>query len=118
VEALMLKSRIPEIAAELQFLIEGGLAAGAEVVAEAAKQRVPVETGELRDAIHVDKEPEGVYVIAGDSRTFYAHFVEHGTTRTAPRPFLVPALEASRGEIEKIASAGLRKAVEGLSVKF
>jgi len=57
-----------------------------------------VRTGRLRGSItwNLAEDLEGVYVDVG-SNVFYAPFVELGTTRMAPRPFLVPALEAGRG---------------------
>jgi HK97 gp10 family phage protein len=106
----MLKSRFPAIAAELDVLAREGLKAGIGIVAERAQERVPVETGELRDAIHTASEPEGEYVVAGDSHAFYGHLVEHGTTYTPPRPFLVPALEESRKEVLTLVKAALRRA--------
>lgn len=104
----MLKSRFPAIAAELEPLTREALKAGVDIVQERAQARVPVETGELRDAIHTSSEPEGEYVVAGDSHAFYGHLVEHGTTHTPPRPFLVPALEESKKEILGLVVAALR----------
>jgi len=106
---MSLKSRIPAIAAELDVLAREGLKAGVEVVQRSAQARVPVETGELRDAIHTQSEPEGEYVIAGDNRAFYGHLVEHGTSHTPPRPFLVPALEENRKEILTLVKTALKR---------
>ena len=108
----MLKSRLPAIAAELHGLVEAALQPGAHLIADAAKQRAPVETGELRDAIHVDTQPEGVYVIAGDNKVFWGHLVEHGTSHSAPEPFLVPALEANRKAVVKLAKQALKRGLE------
>lgn len=105
----MLKSRLPAIAAELHGLVEAALQPGAHLVEAAAKERVPVESGELRDAIHVDTQPEGVYVIAGDNKTFYGHLVEHGTSHSPPEPFLVPALEANRAAVVELAKHALKQ---------
>jgi HK97 gp10 family phage protein len=107
----MLKSRLPAIAAELHGLIEAALVPGAQIVAEQAKQRVPVESGDLRDAIHVDTQPEGVYVIAGNRNVFYGHMVEHGTSHSPPEPFLVPALEANQKTVVELAKQALKRGV-------
>jgi HK97 gp10 family phage protein len=108
----MLKSRFPAIAAELEPLTRGALEAGAELVSTAAKGRVVVgeRTPHLRDAIHTDSEPEGVYVVAGDKETFYGHMVEHGTSHSAPQPFLIPALEETRSEVLALVAEALRHA--------
>jgi HK97 gp10 family phage protein len=106
----MLKSRLPQIAVEIDIVVDEALERGAENVAHAAQVRVPVDTGKLRDAIHVESEREGKYVVAGDGgEVFYGHMVEHGTTRQPPRPFLVPALEESRNEVVNIVSVALRR---------
>lgn len=95
----MLRSRLPEISVEIHVIVQEALEQGAEEVVLQAKQQVPVNTGRLRDAIHTDTEPEGVYVVAGDDEAWYGHLVEHGTAKTPPRPFLVPALDERRSEV-------------------
>lgn len=89
-----LKSRIPEIIANLPGEIEGALKATADAIAEGAKSRVPVDSGALRDAIHVEEVEGGYTVVAGSSEAFYGHIVEHGSSRVPPRPFLIPAAES------------------------
>lgn len=97
-----LVSRIPEIIAALPEDIGPALEEGANAIAADAQQRVPVDTGRLRDAIHVEKgEGDLTYaVVAGDDAVFYGHIVEHGGVNTPARPFLVPAAEARKADIE------------------
>lgn len=56
-----------------------------------------VRTGRLRSSIswRVDTDGFGAYADIG-SAVEYARYVELGTDRMAPRPFLRPALEAAR----------------------
>lgn len=103
----MYKSRLPEIAAELLPRLEAAAAEAAGIIEQAAKARVPVDTGRLRNAIHVEHDDGGFAVIAGDTETFYGHIVEHGGNNTAARPFMIPALEESRGAIQKLAKTAL-----------
>jgi HK97 gp10 family phage protein len=105
----MLTSRIPRITVEMLPAVELALKAGAETVAAAARDRVPVETGKLRDAIHVERDGIGFEVRAGDTDAFYGHIVEHGSTHTAPHPFLIPALEATRGEVVAEVRAAIKR---------
>jgi HK97 gp10 family phage protein len=107
----MVRSRIPQITAELRPRLDAALRDGAEKIAAAAKQRVPVQSGALRTAIHTETDADGVYVIAGDNDAFYGHMVEFGTTHTPARPFLIPALEETSGEVVKDARNAVRRSV-------
>lgn len=104
----MLTSRLPQIAASLPSRMKAVAEAGAEKIAEDAKARVHVDSGALRDAIHVDSQPEGVYVVAGDTDAFYGHLEEFGSSHSAPHPFLVPALEENVAGIERMAAGALK----------
>jgi HK97 gp10 family phage protein len=103
------KSRLAKIEAELVAKVEAVAADAARRAAAKAKDRVPVASGKLRDAIHVERDGYAEYlVIAGDNEAFYGHIVEHGSVRVPPRPFMVPAAEATRDEARKLLIAALR----------
>lgn len=64
----------------------------------------PVDTGRLRASINIDKPEQYLYLVGtnlsihnvnekGESTGGYAEYVEFGTSKMAPRPFLRPALE-------------------------
>lgn len=108
---MALKDGLPDIIAELEPAVRAALIRGAQEVTEAAKNRVPVETGRLQRAIHWEITDEGVEVIAGDHDAFYGHIVEHGSAAygTPPHPFLVPALEERRGDVVDGIRAAIRK---------
>ncbi len=103
-----LKSRIPEIIATLPPEVEQALRPGAEAIATEAKARVPVETGTLRDAIHVEKVDEGFSIVAGDNNAFYGHIVENGSVYTPAHPFLIPSAESQRMAVAAFVQAVLR----------
>ena len=63
--------------------------AAAERVAEAAREACPVDTGKLRNSISVSAEGNSAVVSAN---TDYAAYVEFGTSKQSPQPFLAPAL--------------------------
>jgi hypothetical protein len=110
-----LQSKFTEIAVKLEPAVLAAALAGAELVAEGARERVPVVTGRLRDAIHVEEDPEGAAVVAGDSKAWYGHIVEHGHvaqdgSTVAPRPFLIPSLEANRDGVIALVAAAIKKA--------
>ncbi len=57
----------------------------AEEACAAAKRRAPVETGRLRDSIHVVQEGLTARVVAGCG---YAAAVEFGTQNAPAQPFM------------------------------
>ena len=77
---------------------------GARRVAERAREIVPVRTGRLRDSIMVEggieaDVDEAFQPIAVVATAPYASFVEDGTSKMTPRPFLEPALEEIEPEV-------------------
>jgi HK97 gp10 family phage protein len=98
------------------------LIACAEIVAEKARARCPVGTitrpvgkgkswqerkpGDLKRTIRVvrkhDSNSRNVRIYAGNRDVYYARFVERGTSKTAAQPFLRPALNASKADIQSV----------------
>src|SRR2546427_12691763 len=77
---------------------------GARRVAERAREIVPVRTGRLRDSIIVEggievDVDEAFQPIAVVATAPYASFVEDGTAKVTPRPFLEQALEEIEPEV-------------------
>lgn len=104
-----LSSRIPEIIAELPVIVDAAMKESARLVEQDAKERVPVRTGKLRDAIHTERKSWATYeVVGGDGEAFYGHMVEFGTEHSGGEPFLVPALEENREVTVQIVTSGLR----------
>lgn len=63
-----------------------------------AKLRAPVDTGFLRASIQtevVDELTSRVFVGAS-----YGIYVEYGTTKSRPQPYLTPAIEKARSTME------------------
>jgi HK97 gp10 family phage protein len=96
------------IAASMDRLEECG-----EVVAEDARRRVPVASGKLKDTIRVRRlkgDPRrNVRIYAGNrikDGAFYAHMIEYGTVKMRAKPFLRPALNASKSKIQSILRNG------------
>lgn len=93
------------------------VAAGASVVRKAARQAAPKDTGNLEKAIVMKRkrvtnltEEYNVAIRVGKRQdiknakagkgalgkdAFYARFLEFGTVKMSPRPFLGPALETN-----------------------
>ena len=95
-----LKSRFPEIEVRLAKGVSNAVKDGAEDIAESARQKVHVRSGELQNRIHVERQGAAEYaVVAGDSEAFYGHMLENGTDIAPPYPFLMPAAEENKHEI-------------------
>lgn len=62
-------------------------------VAGKAKQKVPIDTGNLKRAITHKMLDEGYTGEIGTYDVHYAPHVEYGTSRTPAKPYLHPSLE-------------------------
>ncbi len=63
----------------------------AEQGLEVAQRLVPVDTGELRDSLHVEDAPDGgKRIVAG---TDHWQFPEFGTSEMAAEPYLRPIID-------------------------
>lgn len=122
-----LTSDLSDISSGIPDAVREALKESAEKMAEGARSRVPVDTGELRDSIEVVPYNEpgfvGYRVVAGatadqlratkwdrktGTRTYtggmregapYAHWVEYGSVHNVPaHPFLTPQLWEKRDE--------------------
>lgn len=82
-------------------------------VQNGARERVPVDTGRLRNSIAHVIDLDGMRAVIG-TNVEYAPYVELGTFRASAQPYLFPAFEAEKPKIR----ARLRKALndEGRSV--
>ena len=108
--SVRLVNRFPQIILELEPKTSLALGEGADSIAEAAKARVPVATGALRDAIHVEFEGGGDWAVVaggGEKNVYYGHMVEFGTRHSPARPYLIPATEARRDYVASLAKTAL-----------
>lgn len=74
-----------------------------------AQARVPVDTGNLKNSIGVDFERLGFE--AGPTAN-YGHYVEYGTSRMDPKPYLRPAFETATEPLPEIMGQVGMKALE------
>lgn len=83
-------------------------------IAEAAKERVPVDEGVLKESIavspklsyrqrkkHRKAHPDDVEVFVGAGRNPQAHLQEFGTSKAPAQPFLRPAWDANKNGVLK-----------------
>ena len=75
-------------------------------VVRVGKRNAPVDTGNLRSSITGNTAGTGLVGEAGPTAN-YGGFVERGTSRMAPQPYMAPALDAVEPSfMEAMARAG------------
>jgi len=79
---------------------------GAMVIEGDAKRRCPVDTGFLRNSIQ--SAPEGLSGAQVGPHAEYAAYVEYGTVNMTAQPYMRPALEAKRAEVQRVVRDVLR----------
>jgi len=83
-------------------------------IEELARELVPVDTGALKASIEAQQEsPYRWVVTAGNEAVDYAEYVENGTTRQPPQPYLTPAADEMRGPFLEKVGVILREAANG-----
>lgn len=109
-------------------VVEAALVAGAEEIAQEARKLAPVDTGTLRDSIQVvssregmrlylKSQADGATVYVGpvgsdeDGDVYYARYIEFGTSRHAPNPFLRPAIAAKADAAGLVTVRRLQKVI-------
>ena len=91
-----LKSRLPEVSAEIRPRVGRAVKSTAQDIEADAKERAPVLTGALRDSLITERAGAASYRVG--SPLYYSRFVELGTVHAAAEPFLIPAAEAHTEE--------------------
>ncbi|MFI7691784.1 HK97-gp10 family putative phage morphogenesis protein [Nonomuraea sp. NPDC049655] len=107
-ELARLEVAIDNATAKTQAMVKAAVKkTGLDTVA-AAQSLAPVDTGNLKNSIGVDFDPDGYGFEAGATAN-YAGYVEFGTSRMAPQPYLGPAFaRTSEQFVEAIESIGGR----------
>lgn len=94
-----MRSNRRQVEAELRTLLRRKNSAAGLIVQNEAKRRCPVDSGRLRASVTHDADEAGAVV---GTNVEYAPYVELGTRYQDPQPFLVPALDAVRGELRRL----------------
>lgn len=72
-------------------------------VERAAKTNAPVDTGNLRNSITTQISGGGMTAEIGPAAA-YGIYVEMGTRRMRPQPYMLPALQSQQGAFEQAVS--------------
>jgi len=92
--------RMPE---NIQDGIRAAVEESAETIRDEVKNTVGVHTGRLRERVRVREIGDGTQADVGwfDDDTYYAQFVEFGTSKITANPVLTRAGEAERKEFPR-----------------
>jgi HK97 gp10 family phage protein len=87
-----------------------------EIVLAEVKQRAPVRTGKLRDNI-VKEDPtvkaDEITLNVGPNREgFYGYFLEAGTSKLAPHPWIRPAHKAAKPKVDRFVADEIAKLID------
>lgn len=90
--------------------LEDELGRVAEITVQTAKRKVPVRTGKLRDSIDAEVSRKG-WTIEVDiwASEPYAAFVENGTSKSPPQPFMKPAKQEAERRLPEAVQRAFRK---------
>ena len=110
-----LRAKLRRIEKELPGTITAACIKGADVIAGAARAKVPHgATGNLAAGVAVQPTKRGAWVrvdaVADDDREYAGH-VEYGTSRMPARPFLRPAVDGSRSRVLRAVADALHDAL-------
>ncbi|MBT2538677.1 HK97-gp10 family putative phage morphogenesis protein [Arthrobacter sp. ISL-69] len=98
------------------FLIRGAVRKTTADIAADAKRLAPVDTGFLRSSIQTSSAGSNANVAQGtvQAQSEYSKYVEFGTSRTAPQPFMGPAADGQEQNLQQAVSQILGQLGEGL----
>lgn len=104
------KDNSKAVKAALEAAILEALQGIGEAAEKHAKEKAPVDTGNLRDHIRhaVSEDEKAVYIGTYDKEVPYALYVEVGTHKMAAQPYLKPAAADHKGEYRKIIEDALK----------
>lgn len=124
--SVTVKSYRPQVEARIMGNLEKGVSNAGMIVARQAKENVTrpgpsgildhwwKDTGELAGSIadeggngifRIEKTPNEISVLVG-TKVVYGLYLEMGTPRMPPYPWLFPAVELKRGEIAEAIKTG------------
>lgn len=90
----------------------------AKIVADAAKARAPIRTGQLRNSIRAGANRRGAYVRAGNARVPYAGPIHFGwrVHHIKPNPFIYDAGDARIDAVKAIYEKQINELIAALGL--
>jgi HK97 gp10 family phage protein len=102
--------QLERLGAKAEQVKKDALQAGAEIIQKAASEKAPKDTGKLAKNIVIsDINEDGTVDIGPDPDRFYGRFLEFGTSKMAARPFLQPAFEENKDQVQQKMAQVIRR---------
>ena len=112
-EVIELMNRFPQIVDVLPDATLNLAKKYLDKVYDISQERVPVDTGALKESGHIFEEPNAIvlsYNAPNNIGISYAAYVEYGTHNTPAQPYVNPAVEAAMSVFDE----GLEDALSGM----
>lgn len=102
-------------------IVKKAMRKGMKIVQQSAKDHAPVETGTTKDAIKVraaklGRKSIGIDVRVGEGEykgeTYYAAFLEYGTSKMEPKPFMRTAYDTKKDQVQEITVQEILQIIE------
>lgn len=90
--------------------VEQALLSAVQKVEADAKLMAPIDKGTLRNSIGIQKEGFADFKVG--TVVPYARFVEEGTIRNKPQPFLKPSVNKNRSDIRQGITEAIRRGMD------
>lgn len=97
--SVVVNDRSREVLAKIRRLTNVNLKEFTETAIEVAKQEVARDTGNLSDSIANDNPEPGIFRVF--TEVGYGGYVELGTARMSPRPYIAPGIDVAVREFEQ-----------------
>lgn len=106
-----LERKLDKITVESRNNIVQALDVAGLMVLRSAQQKCPVDTGNLRASLTKEVSDRELYAVVG-TKVHYAPYVEYGTRRMRPKPYLKPAFYENEKDIRQKLSQAVLKAIK------
>ncbi|MFS1511885.1 HK97-gp10 family putative phage morphogenesis protein [Chengkuizengella sp. SCS-71B] len=106
-----LVKKLEQMSNQSQEIADEALKAGAKVLRAKIEELAPRSTynkEHLADNIIISAIKDGKLNVGPTQDFFYAHFLEFGTSKMDPQPFVQPAFESCKDEIQQVMSSVIK----------
>lgn len=109
-----LEQKLDRLTEKSRDNLVGALDNSALRVLRSAQQKCPVDTGNLRASLTKETSKKELYTVVG-TKVYYAPYVEYGTRKMRPKPYLKPAYLENEKDIKNLLKKAVLDAIRGIT---